>query len=105
MAITDLTQTLTTITTNINTASHSSQKGVIDTTAAERMVDEAERALREAERHLEIEGQNALRMAKEAQVKLGHQSDRMTSIASEARLEAERCQIYLLLLLFKFIVA
>lgn len=90
MAVTDLTDTLTTVTTNINTASHSSQKGVVNTTAAERLVDDAEKALREAERHLEIEGQDALREAKEAQVKLGHQSDRMTRIASEARSEAER---------------
>lgn len=103
MAITDLMHTLTTVTDNINTASHSSQKGVIDTTAAERLVDDAERALRDAELHLENDGQDTLRLAKEAQVKLGHQSDHMTRIASEARLEAERCQTHLLL--FKFIVA
>jgi len=90
LAVTDLVSTLTTITTNIDHASHSSHKAAIDTTAAERSIEEAERALSAAERNLEYEGQNALREAKEAQMNLGIQSDRMTRIALEARTEAER---------------
>lgn len=93
MAVTDLTQTLTEITDSINAATQSSQRADIDTTAAERAMDQAERALREAERRLEVDGGNTLRRAKEAQERMGHQSERMTGIASEARREAERCQI------------
>ena len=53
-------------------------------------IDEAETALRSAEKFIEMEGQEALRKAKEAQERFGQQSQRMTDIAKEAREEAER---------------
>ena len=56
----------------------------------ERAIEEAETALREAEKYIEMEGQDALRKAKEAQERFGQQSQRMTEIAKQARVEAER---------------
>ena len=53
-------------------------------------MDAAEAALRDAERHLETEGQQALKQAIDAQARMGQQSENMTKIAHEARIEAER---------------
>jgi len=76
---------LTTITISITEASRKTHSASIDTSGAERAVDEADRSLKRLEILIEIDGKNALREAKEAQAKLGHQSNRMTDIAQEAR--------------------
>lgn len=50
----------------------------------------AEEALQNAEIYIDTDGQDALQKAKEAQDKLGLQSNRMTEIAKEARELAEQ---------------
>ena len=53
-------------------------------------IERAETALRDAERYVSEDGQEALRRAKDAQDQLGRQSDSMTQIAKEARELAEQ---------------
>jgi len=67
------------------------QNAQVDVAAAERAVDDAETALREAERLLTVDGQNALQQAADKQKELGHQSDRMTEMSRDARELADRC--------------
>lgn len=75
---------------HLTDARQSSQNSMTDISAAENAIGEAETALRDAEKFIEMEGQDALRKAKEAQERFGQQSQRMTDIAKEAREEAER---------------
>ena len=76
--------------TDISETSRVEQNAEVDVTAAERAVDDVERALREAERLLNVDGQDALQQAADKQRELGHQSERMTEISREARELADR---------------
>ena len=89
-AIDDLLVSCGHVTRDIIDSSRGVQTADIDTTAAERAVDNAEKALQEADRLLTTDGARALQDAINAQRQFGHQSDRMTRIATEARDIADR---------------
>ena len=67
-----------------------SRNAMGDVEEAEDAIMRAEEALQNAENYVENEGQEALRRAREAQEKLGQQSNRMTEIAKQAREEATK---------------
>ena len=90
IAIVDLQSQCGKITAEIIEAQSSSRNSIIDVTSAERLIDEADYHLRQAEVHIETEGRDALRQAQEAQTKVGQQSEQMTEIAKQAREEVER---------------
>ena len=98
-AIDEIMTSCSRVTTDISETSRVSQMAVVDVSAAERAVERAWQAVRDAERLLKTEGQEALREAAEKQRELGHQSNRMTVISREARELADRCAFSLILLL------
>ena len=65
-------------------------QGVRNITLAEEIIDRASELLSSAQKVLDHEGQNALSKASERSKKFGQQSERMTEIAKQARLLANK---------------
>ena len=78
------------ITKDLGVAMQGSHNAMIDLSDADHLIEEAEMRLIDAQTFIEVQGQNALREAREAQDRFGQQSERMTEIARQARVEAER---------------
>ena len=90
LAIVEITRTCAQVRGDARDGSRVERTARADVAAAERAADEAERALRAAQRLLETDGRGALDEAADKQRQLGHQSQRMTEMSREARLLADR---------------
>lgn len=89
-AVDDIVATCGRVSQDIYVASRGAENALLDVADAVRVIDEAEQRLRGAQSYIDVDGQNALREAREAQARFGQQSERMTEIARQARIEAVR---------------
>ena len=89
-AIADITMECGQIAKDMTHATGSSDNSKIDITYAEEAIDEAEKALLEAEGYLRNEGRKALQDAIDELKDLDEKSAQLTKIAREAREEAEK---------------